>query len=415
MADGQARFILKGFESLGGGVAAAWVPAKLVKWMVGYFLSLALLYLICATVSYHFVHQKFLPEIEAGLAANARHLPNLLGDLRRLDRTLVFPDGPRRRNAESFLRDKIAWEGKGALSLPSKDHDDLVALMKDFAGKKFDKDYFQALTKDQRVQFVNVAWVDDLDQFDHWELWTYPAQESELAKSYQLDSLARLQILADLPVPKMGELLFAVQLRLFQWKEKGKPEKGLQLYRHAARLFDSTATLLGAMMAVRTLNEERVMGWALAPYTWEAVDETWVQAYKRASWGWSAVFDRALFFPFPEEFRPYLKKNDAVCATLRERAFGLGWRDLLSASWPLESGFSARIQGVDTVVKQGLKACGLEKYIGFVDLPRRPWPLYRMVGRQKLVNPAAIPFVRVPLGLMLMSMAGANPMRYYAD
>ncbi|MES2964235.1 MAG: hypothetical protein V4760_10120 [Bdellovibrionota bacterium] len=368
------------------------------------------------------------PKVEAYKASVEKHFPAIQADLELLDADPIFESWSLEKNAEPYLTKYISWGG--STQKPSWDnHAQLLAIVERHKKGLKDLSNWNEFAADPDVLSLDVSWVDELKTFDHWSFKSNPDYVQILKIGPTRNSIDRIGMWATSPVPEMQELRYALLARLVQLSLHGELRKGFENFRHGAHLMHSTSTLIGEMMAVTLIGQERVLAERTGLRDWKTVDEARAKAYKRLAWGWGGVM--TVFHWKPEvmaQFEKYAKPQNAICGGALESILtGSIWGDFLEARVPLEADFEQNVLNARAVTATFLDRCGLPEYKPLLGAsPPGANPLWapKFTGTWDMIdegsfrlplNPSRVPFVRRMVGLELMTIAMPGWMRQYED
>lgn len=374
-----------------------------------------------------------LPSVRAASADLDRFEPRILADLRTLQAHPIFAGssaaagppvtggraaaGPaatadagatRERNAERFLSGFITWNG--AEPLQTVDHDRLVAMMREHEHALVSDDDWSALIDDDALDDLDLNWVDQLAAYDHIDFGTHPAYIDLLSRVAGANGFERASIAARLPYPELAELRFATLARVAQLMEEDRWREASSLYRHVADLMQTSDSLIGSMMSVVMLQNEKSLRDRTGTPAWPVVDDDLIGAMKRTAWAWDGI--EQLRPARLRDFEPYFNRQTGACAGLLEM-FGTGamLQDYLEPTAFLEYDLRPRLAKQTQFKKRLFEMCDHQNLEVFL-APMDEGPL--MIGRLK-PNPARIPFLRRILGLKILASESPTYFRLYEE
>lgn len=384
------------------------------------YLGLALLAHVHGTQFGEARFQEHLAEVE-------RHFEAIKKDLVLIDANPIFPTWSREKNAEPFLSKYVTWGSDTKSTPPWSDHAKLLAIVERYKNVK-DIEQWKRFESDPEVLSLDVSWVDELKNFDHWSFLSTDAYRRIIEDGPKKNSIARIGMWSSSPFPEMQELRWATLARFAQLHSKGETMLGFENVRKSAELFHSTSTLIGGMMAVFMLHQEVQLMEHTGFAGWVRIDEDRIMAYRRLAWGWAGLVH--LFQWKPEhvaEFEPYIKPSNGICGGTWENVLaGSFYGDFLEGHVPLESDYTARIANVREVTGKFLDRCQLSelKALGlptpagarglFSEKAEQVWSASGEPLRIPL-NPSRVPFVRRVVGFTLFTIAMPGWMRQYQE
>jgi hypothetical protein len=274
------------------------------------FGGFALAYLAAAAGTQVCLRSFFLPEIAVPSTVLHRLEPRLLADLKRLSQNPVYPVLPREKNAERFLLGFVSWDGTPALS--NVEHDRLMELMAAHQDALRSDEEWAAFLDDENLYDLDLAWVDQLTAYDHFDFRTHPAYAAALARAETSHGLARFEIAYSLPAPRLKELRFAALARAAQLIRERRLEDAQALYRHVGYLLSTTDSLVGSAMAVVMLQNEKRLA-ARTRTAWPVIDDDRVEALRRVSWAWTGITTALAADGTLGVYAPYFQRSTSAC------------------------------------------------------------------------------------------------------
>lgn len=362
------------------------------------------------------------------LASAEKHFPAFIADLEVLESNPIFPEWKQEKNAEPFLSKYIAWGDDPSQKPKWDNHTQLLTLIERHKNLK-DLEKWNAFAGDPDVLALDVSWVDELKTFDHWSFKTNPAYVKIASEGPLTNSIERIGMWATSPIPEMKQFQYSLLARLVQLSSQGEQLKGFENFRHGAHLMHTSSTLIGEMMAISLVNQERQLVEFTRFGDWQTVDEERALAYKRVAWGWGGVMQVLHWKPERmQDFEAYAKPTNAICGGVLETILtGSLWGDFLDQRMPLETDFSAEVRNAREVTANFLDRCGLAEYKAMTNAtPAGANPLFapKFSGTWTAVdgggfslplNPSRVPFVRRMVGFELMTIAMPGWMRQYEE
>lgn len=375
----------------------------------GFFWS----YLAVAVSSGLIVTKWLIPKLRA-VSNNVRsHHKEILSDLKLLDAKPIFASPLRKKDAQNFISRHIGWKGAKVESVVTPKREDLIALKT--AYPELAVENLKKLADDPRTITIDVSWVDQIESYDHWNLASSSIVKVELERVKKLNGIARIGVLAEMPIPDYSLFQFASVIRFLQLQKSGDPLKSFRLFRHASYLAHTTHTIAGAMIATAGLRREHLFAETFKITDWTLIEKERIAAYKRVSWVWGGLIHEARWGTLPEEFQMYIKPHNGVCAMAGESLFYSGFQDFFVPTVPFETNFSAQLQRSEGLTQKLFDVCSMPQYLVF--LAPSPASSNSLFGRGYSIgiNLARIPFMRRMFGITLMTVGTPNHLRYYEE
>lgn len=399
--------------------------------LINTILIVLIIFVAVIALGSRYISSRLFSNIESSLAEIETYYPQITADLQVLEQKPLFEDRERIKNAEPLISKYVAWEGFGAKKLENENHATLLKFIQDHPSKKLGDEYLKELYSDPRLMNLDVAWVDTLQEYDHWNFASHPSWIETLKKVSGENSIGRVVLFSNLAIPDMKEFRFSVLIRFLQLHRQGKTEKGLKAIRNAAQLCHSTGTLIGSMVALTLLRDEINLAEVLHQTSWKPATNDSLEAYKRVAWAWNGIFNVNKWKGFPSQFEAFLKPRNGICGAAWENSVK-GLPDLLSGGFPFESSYKEQVERDLFFQRKMLEACGLQAMAVFLEPVKpenNPVMVHMPVRLASLaaldntppdpnrvgLNPTRIPFFRVPFGMLLSTVAQPNAIRFYKE
>lgn len=352
-------------------------------------------------------------------------LPKFVADLKAIDANPPFPNWSRERNAEPMISLWVSWQGKGMEEQNTLAHQTLRQLFEKYPKAMSDESQFMAFSNDALIEKIDTRWMDNLLNFDHWRITSYPKVQEQLREVKNLNSLGRIGAIASMPVPNFIELRQFAFVHLIKKNKQGEAMAGLKVFRKVAELSHTTGTLVGEMVAVAILKAEMNLVTLTKAYTWPIVDPDRVNAFQRVSWTWAGYLKSTWLTGFPSELEPFLKPQTGLCGGAGEGTASVhGLSDFLEPQFPFELDFSDVLAASRKLSAKTQEICGLQEFAPLMDRsPASANPLLNQdlglttVSGEKppglFFNPARIPYARRTVAVMLMTIGSPSFMKFY--
>jgi hypothetical protein len=371
------------------------------------------LYGITAIATHFYVREFLLPQSRAASLELSKFEPRILADLKLLKEKPVYSVLPREKNAERFLSGFVSWQGPGTSEINNADHDRLIAMMKDHEHAVQSDEEWDGFLDDENLDQIDLSWVDQLIAYDYFDFGSNPATIDLLSRVEHSHGIARVRIASNLPFPDMRELRFAALARVAQLQLEDRLAEAPALFRHVSYLLSTTDSLMGSMISVDMLQNEK----SLAERTgipWPHIADEQIWALKRTAWAWGGIQEIRSSEGSLGAFEPYFNRTTSACASLIERIAGDELlQDYLLPTAPLEPDLREHLSKEIEFKKRVFAKCDHQdldvffKPITDADSPG-------MLGRT-IPNPARIPFLRRILGLSLFLAATMNDFDLYHE
>lgn len=368
----------------------------------------AVAYGAVAAGSHLYISWYLLPTMTASADDLARLEPRILADLKLLREKPIFTELAREKNAERFISGFIACYGDCGVNhsdaLETPEHEKLVAMMRVHDHALRSDDEWSAFLDDEALEELDLAWVDQLIAYDHIDFATHPSYISALARVETSHGIERLAISKALPFPAMNELRFATLARAAQLSLEDRGEEARRIYRHISYLLSTTDSLMGSLVSVSMLENEKQLSERL-DFSWNLIDDARIRAMRRTSMAWGGIVNVQAGRGEFGLYQDYFSRSTNACAVSNE-AVGrdVMLEDYLKPTAFLEMDFSDQLMRTRALQKKILEICEHEN----LDVFLKPMPPSNLMAGRLKMNPARVPFLRRVLGLTLLSVASPN-------
>lgn len=309
--------------------------------------------------------------------------------------------------------------------LTSSSHKNLKELFRSYPRWNTDPKQFNALYGDPKLIEIDATWIDQLNNYSHWDTSSHQSVLNDLKRVSDFSGLARVKIFENLPIPNYSEFRQWATVYVLQKSQKGKSAEGLKAFRKMAHLSHSTGSLTGNMLSAEMLKDEYMFSKNLKLYNWKLVPTEKIEAYKRVSWAWLGLVRTTWFDYFPKEFEPYLRPETGVCAAAWEHSNSVAaLHDFLENKIVFEKDFSENLEYSRSFQKNLFSICNMKNYEGFLN--RTPAGAIPIVGRGNslfMIEPregntislylSRVPYIRQIIGLSLIIISIPNYLKYY--
>lgn len=355
------------------------------------------------------------PRLEEIKADRGAYYTLMLEDLEYLKKYPIFSNFTYNNNAQHLLEKYVPFEG-AAKQIADPEWVSQIEKLRDKYGTKWmsQPEVFANLLNEPEVKgFDTDTWMDQLLEYDHWEISEYPEINEQIKKASSSNSLEKIGIWSSLPIPQYSVLSLLASIHVAKSKDKNA---AIKVYRHIAKLMHSSHSLIGNMMAVQHLKNEASLVSQFHIKNWEPIKGDLIEKYKRVSWGWGDVIGQTYLFNFDKRFEPYLKSELGLCAHVQERVADIGGlSDFLEGGWPLEINYKKGMEQGRVFLGQLMDTCHMQEWKVF-NQPTLPGenPLFTSKDDQQafddffgfsfFVNSSRVPYIRGSIGAILATI-----------
>ena len=315
-------------------------------------------------ISTMFIFKPKMSEMSLGL--RLKH-DRILEDLNTLERFPIFPELTTEKNAEWAIAQKITWNGENYPMYDTAETLLVRKLWRSYGLWRLDQPTFNNLINDTQLMSVNTDWLERLEKYDHWNFSTHRQLSTPLALIPKVNSMTRVEIFSQLPIPNYADLRNWALLYFFKKLQQDKPNEGLKVHRKVAELIHSSGTLIGNVTAASMLKDEYFLMSRFSVKNWEPKPMYSIDAYTRASWVWVGLLKASLFNNLPKDFFAYAKPQNGVCASVREASANFTmYLDFFSGKSLFESDFTENVAFSSNLFNQLNSKCNHSSYKSFL-------------------------------------------------
>lgn len=356
----------------------------------------------------------------------AKIKPKFREDLLLLEKAELFPEFGRHHNAEELLGQHVPWSGDGTHEAVGATSKKAVEFMSKYNSWQMNSDLVAQILKDKDLMQIDVAWLDGVTKYDHWDISTNPQTAPQLQRALQLSGLSKVGLFASLPIPDYNSLRRASQVRLFQKYKKGETLEGLKVFRKTNELIYSSGLLVGTLYSAMLFNDERAFVENLQVKSWTTVPAEATLALKRSAWAWVGILRGTIFRDIPEDIKPYVKVQNGICAASWEGSLTGFLQDYLAFEFPFESDHSEDVDRLVANTSRFLSQCHLQKYEVFNT--RTPASENHIILDQSFslsgvyelgifdrLNLSRVPYARRVFGYSLLSVGYPSYFKMYSE
>lgn len=334
----------------------------------------------------------------------------ILSDLSLLETTPIFKPITFSSDATPYLEKFVPWNRQSTVSETSFT---ISQEQLDRHSQINSKEDLEKLFSDSDLIKVDTSWLDEIMKYDHLTISAYPGVKEKLDKMVNADSLGRINLYAELPAPQFKYIAIAGLIRFYQLRQINETEKGFNLIRHLASLFNSVPSVLGPLYAVRLLSLEENLMQLSNFQNWQFIDSKRLIAYKSVSWVWPSLINQIYWGKkFNPEIEKYIKPENGVCAVAGEKALGLGFYDYLEPRFAFESDFSNEINKSRLITKKLFELCHMNDYQFLLTPAKNEEGIFSQEGKTRLEK---IPFIRRIVAMQLLAISSPSFTKYYDE
>jgi hypothetical protein len=397
-----------------------------MKWLIRFFALALFNTFFVAPVICHLYARERLTKLRQSESELRELVPKFVADLRLLQTEAPFPDWRRTQNAEPFLSQWISWEGAGAEKLDTPSHRALRELFTKYPRAMKDPLEFRKFSVDPLLDRVETRWFPKIADYDHWRPSANARVIAHIAEASTSNSLARVGIFAQLPVPDFTELRRFAFAHFVKMHNQKRATEGLSLFRKAAELMHTSGSLIGGMSAAAMLGAEPLLADFAHEYAWPAVPRETVERYRRVSWTWTGYVNGAWLSDFPGDLQYFLKPQTGICNGAGENIAALtAFSDFFEENAPFEINFQKTLARSREFQRKIRELCGQPEYSTFLErtiassnpfIMKDAPSIYQALNANVpplILNPSRLPYVRRVVGLTLMTIAAPDYLRFY--
>ena len=298
----------------------------------------------------------------------------MLDDFRLLDKSPLFVDLTRDKDAGIILDQKITWDRPDTYI---KSRTPISNIFRKYDKWWKDHDQLLKLKASNELKQLDLAWIIQLNDFDYWKIENHPDYNNDLKKVSKLSADQKGDLFQNFPTPDYSELRQFAIAHFIQQYNKGNAIEGLKTLRHIAKLNYSVGTVLGNMFASRLLLDEHSLVKSFGIKNWKLIPKVKLKAFRRIAYSGRQLFMASWFQDFPKDFLVFLNPQTGMCASGLEMITSLiKFRDYLEPQFFFEHDFSLIYQNHIRFYENLLNNCNMKDYQVFL-LPTQsgadPW------------------------------------------
>jgi hypothetical protein len=319
----------------------------------------------------------FKPKMsEMSLDLRLKH-DKILDDLKTLEKFPVFPEFTTEKNAEWALAQKITWNGENYPMYDTAETLQVRKVWRTYGLWRTDEATFKNFINDSHLMSINTDWLERLNKYDHWNFSTHRQLSTPLALIPKVNSMTRVEIFSQLPIPNYSDLRNWALLNFIKKVQENKAIEGLKTHRKMAQLIHSSGTLIGNVTAAAMLKDEYFLMSRFSIKNWEPKPLYSIDAYTRTSWVWIGLLKASFFNNLPDDFLPYAKPQNGVCASVREASANFTmYLDFFAGRTFFESDFRENVTASTKLFHQLNSDCNHSNYKSFLTrspASTQPW------------------------------------------
>lgn len=363
-------------------------------------------------VCQYMTEKVYLPDFARKAEEINRHQAAIIKDLKLLEAKPIFKPTLGQKDAQELLSQHISWSGRGFEPLKTPQHKVLFKFERQLKDWK-EASHLEALLMQPELMHLDVSWLEQLPNYDHWNFASHPKIKAELNANKKLRSSASL------PEPKMSELHDFVLIYFLQQYKKENVKQGLDILEHAAQLMHTGNTLVSQFSAGALLRTANRLKESLKFGEPTLATQESISAYGRVSLAWIGISHLPWFKLSLAAYKPYLKTENGICAALNEHSPDSA-RDFLEPRFIFENDMKENFIELRAHRDKLRTLCHAE-YLEIFDQPTNtnPSSLRRPTNATGTSNSAKsflsrIPYVRRAIGTFVISSTFPNRVSQYA-
>ena len=331
------------------------------------FFTLVLFFLFALPVgNYAFYSMYYEPAQQKLISDLDKYYPKILADLKLIDENAVFPKFTFEKNAEEIFEKNLSWSGLPQEQKHDLNHSNLHDFLKKYSTWKKDPSVVQKMLNDPAIHTIDVSWLDSVLSFDHWNVSNNPNVKIHLDKVKNLDSISKLSVFAQLPIPDFSELRGWTLLYFLKQHKKMNTLEGFKAYRKIAALTYSTSSIVSSVVATKLLEEEAYLAQLFPVDNWQVVDESRIKAFRRLSWAWVSIVSNTRNKPLPLELSDLAKYENGICSAAWDLTPELAlMNDFLEPHFLLETNHTLDVARFKETIENFQTSCNLAPYKNF--------------------------------------------------
>lgn len=386
------------------------------------FFSMALLFILALPIANHVTHAVYFEKMQKEAVQDFKnYYPQILADLKLIDQNPVFNKFTFEKNAEAAFSKHLSWSGDNTKDMNDLNHSNLNAFFEKYPNSWTDSQVLVKMTQDPDIHKIDTTWMNDLHQYDHWNISTNSYITEELKRVKSTDTVARIGLWAALPIPNYSELRKWTLVHFLKQHKKMNTVEGLKLYRKMAELTYTNSSLIASMISVRFLKDEAELARIFSMDNWVQIDEERTEALKRLSWAWVGITQNSLYQVTPYEINDFFKYENGVCAAAWEIIPNSSFlTDLIGPRFLIETDHTVELARLQKMTDRLVDTCGLQAYRVFDS--RAPASTNGVLGENVKsfvlgADPTSqikyVPYMRRIIAYILTSVATPSYFRLY--
>ncbi len=365
---------------------------------------------------------------EDGLNEFKKYSKDILSDLKLLEGNPILHPRTFNSNADVLFSQYVSWQGDGMQVLADENHKKMMAFKVTHKGWEKSPEALQKMLKDPMLDRIDVSWLAQIEQHDHWSVMDNPHILPQLERAQKLDAIARIGLFASLPIPTYNELHTWATIYLLQMHKKQKSVEGLKVYRKTTELLYGSGFLIPSMMMVKFYNDERYLVQNLKIKNWQTPDKKVTDAFKRVSWAWVGLLKNTFAEEMPAEFQKMIKAENGICSAPFETLMSDGvMHDYFGPHFVFESDHRADVKRLQAMTHKFQTECHMNALNVFNDRtpasvnywgPQRDPEIWLQgetgpTALLEYVNISKVPYVRRMFGYTFVQVSDPNYFKSY--
>ena len=331
------------------------------------FISLLLIIIFALPIGNHaFYSMYYEPVQKSSVAELEKYYPKILADLKLIDQTPIFNKFSFEKNAEEIFEKNLSWSGLAPEQKYDLNHSNLREFLKKYSQWNKDPSVLQQMLADPAIHTIDISWLEPILNYDHWNISNNPNIKIHLHKVKNLDSINKLAVFAQLPIPDFLELRGWTLVYFLKQHKKMNTLHGFKVYRKIAELTYSSSSTVSSIVSTKLLEDESYLSQLFPVDNWQAVDDLRIKAFRRLSWAWVSIVRNTESKPIPLEVSDLIKFENGICSAAWELTPNLAlMNDFLEPQFLLETNHTLDVARFRETIENFQGACKLNPYKNF--------------------------------------------------
>lgn len=315
---------------------------------------------------YAFYSLYYAPVQKQSVAELEMYYPKILADLKLIDQNPIFNKFTFDKNAEEIFEKNLSWSGLKPEAKYDLNHTNLRNFTQKYKLWKKDPEVLETMLADPNIHTIDTGWMDTVLNYDHWNISNNPNIKTHLAPLKELDSLEKMAVFSQLPIPDYLELRDWTLVYFLKQHKKMNTLQGLKVYRKIAELSYSSSSTIASVISTKLLEDEAYLAERFQIKDWVAIDNERINAFRRSAWTWTRIARNSLHQIIPLEVRDLIKYENGICSAAWEVAPNIALlNDFLIPRFVLETDHSVDVARFQETVDKLQTICKLDPYKSF--------------------------------------------------